>query len=149
MSKEIELSQGKVALVDDKDYGKLNKHKWCAHKDGGTFYAVGGTPQVKMHRVILRLQSDTGGEITDHINRNGLDNRRANLRVVNHTINGRNRKTSRNNKSGHNGVSWDSVNYKWKACISVNNKTVTVGRYNNINDAVQARKDAEVLYWDE
>jgi hypothetical protein len=91
--KEIPLTQGKVALVDDEDFESIANHKWCAHQRGNTFYAErsrfgnrGGT--ILMHREILST-SDTALEI-DHIDGNGLNNTRANLRVVTHAENMKN-----------------------------------------------------------
>jgi len=86
--KEIPLTQGKVALVDAEDYDMLMKWKWFAHKDGNVFYATFSLkkdPVTKkrsklwMHRVIMQTPD---GMQTDHINGDGLDNRRKNLRNV-------------------------------------------------------------------
>ncbi len=68
--REIELTQGKVALVDDEDYDYLSQFNWYARKDGQTFYALRKDKQrtVLMHRVILR--PDVGME-SDHIDGNG------------------------------------------------------------------------------
>jgi len=73
--KEIELSQGKIALVDDRDFEWLNQSRWYAKKNGGRWQAelIGGTP---MHRLIMGA---TFGQIVKHKNPNGLDNQRKNL----------------------------------------------------------------------
>ena len=120
---EILLTRGKVALVDEADFGWLNQWKWCATKsprsgDRPTFYAYriqiidGKQCGILMHRLILRAE---GGEITDHRNRDGLDNRRLNLRICTTAQNGLNRvgypaekKTSR-----FKGVHWHRQNSKW------------------------------------
>ncbi len=85
--KKIKLSQNKYALVDDADFEFLNRWKWYAVKRPNNFYAVRnrsrtlGRGQIYMHRVILRVR------MVDHVNGDGLDNRRKNLRGCNHSQN--------------------------------------------------------------
>lgn len=123
-ARTISLTQGKVALVDDEDYEWLSQWKWCAHKPNKTFYAERGVWMnkkmvgLKMHRVILGLSANDG-KIVDHRNRNGLDNRKINLRLVNKTINAINRDLQRNNVSGFRGVAYDTEKQKWRAFIYI------------------------------
>jgi len=145
MTKEIDLTQGKVALVDDKDYKELNKCKWYAVKLGNNFYAMMYGPKY-MHRVMLGLQPGDK-KITDHINRNGLDNQRSNLRIVSRTINRRNHGDYGHNTSGHNGVYWHKQCKKWRAHIYIDRKSIHLGYYSNIDDAVEARAKGELKYW--
>lgn len=88
--KEIPLTKGQVALIDDSDAPILLTRKWQAQKrsDGDGFYAVarGG---VRMHRFLLGVVDD---RIVDHKNGNGLDNRRENLRIGTQSLNSVNRK---------------------------------------------------------
>lgn len=79
--KEIKLTQGKVALVDDSDFEWLNQFKWCAMKQQKTYYAVRTYKykHVRMHRLIMN--TPTGLE-TDHEDHNGLNNQRYNLRIA-------------------------------------------------------------------
>lgn len=94
--KTIPLTQGKVALVDDADYEWLNQWRWCALKPNRTWYALRrrrksdgpGPGAIWMHREILGTSDDMWGH---HINGNGLDNRRANLRSITPSLNARNR----------------------------------------------------------
>ena len=150
--KRIQLTQGKFALVDDKDFKELSKRKWYAHETGNTFYALrsiwDGKKQfrISMHRQLLGL-SFGDGKIADHRNRNGLDNRRANLRVVSKSKNGRNRKLQVNSTSGHPGVCWYKPTKKWRAYIGLNGSPIWLGLYDNILDAVEARKKGEAKYW--
>lgn len=153
MTKEIELTQGKVALVDDKDYKWLNKWKWSALKHYYTYYAIRSSPTINgkrtlitMHREILGLEPGDG-KITDHINRAGLDNQRDNLRVVNNSINSRNSRIQKNNTSGCAGVSWEKRNKKWRVKIEANGKRIFLGYFDNLDDAVMARRQGELDHW--
>ena len=100
--KKIKLTQGKYAIVDDDDYNLISMFKWCAAKNRHTFYAQRGgiidgkRKTIKMHRLILSAKSS---EIVDHINHNGLDNRRENIRIVTHSENQWNRRKKKNKKS--------------------------------------------------
>jgi len=152
MTKEIELTQGKVALVDDEDYEELNKYKWHTKRDSKRWYAVRTAREEKykapvyMHRQILELEYNDG-KMADHINRDGLDNTRSNLRVVDFVESNRNRGGYKNNTSGHKGVSWFERNKKWDARINLNCKLVHLGQFTDISDAVEARKQGEIKYW--
>ncbi len=118
--KEIPLSLGKVALVDDADFEKLSKHKWCAARDRNTFYV----PQ---------------GKFTDHVNGDGLDNRRANLRAATISQNGANRKIGSNNTSGVKGVTWHKRFKLWQVSIGVHGRPIHLGRFRDL-------KSAECIY---
>ena len=136
MTKTIILTQGKVAIVDDEDYPELAKHKWYAYRDDHRYYAGrmgprGGETHARirlcMHSVITIPPE---GMVTDHINGNGLDNRRENLRVVTTRENTQNRHGVRQIKtSKHPGVSWDSGRKKWVAQIYSSGKNHYLGRY--------------------
>lgn len=109
MSRRIPLTRGLFAIVDDDDYDDLSRYKWQADPSVDTHYAVRhatvviGEPRIKirMHRVITCAPD---GMEVDHINHDGLDNRRCNLRVVTKQENQRNRVIGPNNKSGYKGV---------------------------------------------
>jgi len=152
--KRIKLTGNKFALVDDQDFELLNQWKWYAHKDGNTYYAIRGVWKDNkvfrffMHREILDLKYKDG-KITDHINRNGLDNRKTNLRIVTKAENCRNHTKFSTNTSGYTGVSWHKVIKKWQSQIRAGGKKINLGYYNNIKDAVGARKQGEIRYWGE
>lgn len=82
----------------------------------------------------------------DHINRNRLDNRVANLRVVTHFQNMQNRKMQRNNKSGFRGVSWDGKYGKWRARINAEGKCINLGYFDSPEKASFEFEKARVLY---
>ena len=91
--KEIPLTKGLVAIIDDEDFERVSRYKWLALPRKRTSYAtrtsqVGGTKKtVYLHRFILNASN---GLQVDHINGNGLDNRKSNLRLVTHSENLRN-----------------------------------------------------------
>ncbi len=139
MAKEIPLTQGKVAIVDDEDYERLMEYKWCYSSTIG--YAVsrtyvGGKKKVLlMHRFILNAPPD---KVTDHINHNKLDNRKSNLRICSSSENNRNMPINRaNNKSGYRGVYWSKSRKKWIANIRFNNKPIYLGIFDNKHDAAR------------
>lgn len=143
--KEIQLTQNKVALVDDEDYWKLSKYKWSIYHWKEYFYAV-RYPGIRMHREILGLKKNSK-YIADHINRNTLDNRRENLRKVTRSLNGYNSKIRKHNKSGYRGVSWDNGEKKWRACLAINKKTIHCGRFENLFDAAMAYDNFAKKIW--
>lgn len=131
--KQIPLTRGKFALVDDEDYDWLNQWKWCAWPRRKTWYAVRtvhgvgrATRRVYMHCAILNVPK---GTLTDHSNGNGLDNRRSNIRTCDAKQNSRNRRLANNNKSGFKGVSWKAAKRKWVATITVDGNCYYLGSF--------------------
>lgn len=96
----------------------------------------------RVHRLIVE-----GVEIIDHINRDGLDNRRSNLRACTATINCVNSRVQKNNKSGVRGVRWRPDKGRWVAQININDVTTHVGSFVDFFEAVCARKSAEIEYY--
>jgi AP2 domain len=143
--KEIPLTQGKVALVDDEDFEWLSEFKWYAQKGSGeTYYAATkGLKIVYMHRLILRLKSTD--QCVDHINEDGLDNRRCNLRVCGHSLNlARRKKFRTGTTSSFKGVSWFKRDHKWKAQIKKDYKNRSLGYYATEKEAARAYDKAAV-----
>jgi hypothetical protein len=141
----IPLTQGQFTIVDDEDYEKLAKYRWLAVRSGRTFYAERAVKlwkgnrkrffNVRMHRQLLNVPE---GKIVDHINHNGLDNRRANLRIVTIEQNTWNkRKKSGNCSSRYKGVSWQKSSGRWKAIIVYRGKWIFIGYF---DDEVLAAK---------
>lgn len=79
----------------------------------------------------------------DHRDRNPLNNRKDNLRIVSRSINILNSKLRKDNKSGHKGIAWSKSKRKWQVSVSINNKRHHFGAYKNLEDAVKAKKTAE------
>lgn len=96
-----------------------------------------------MHREIAGAQA---GDVVDHINGDMLDNRRANLRIGDKCLNSINRRAQSNNTSGHRGVDFDRKRQKWCARIKTDGKQRYLGRFASLDDALAARKSAEIEY---
>lgn|SRR4030042_6971499 len=142
--KEIPLTKGKFAIVDNEDFEFVNHWRWKYHKDGYAVRTATGGKQIYMHREINKTPK---GCITDHINRNGLDNRRANLRVSTYSQNGFNAGMWGHNTSGVKGVGWNEQKGKWQAKAMVNQKNVHIGFFSKIGDAAKARTNWEKLHY--
>ena len=113
--REILLTKGKVALVDDDIFEKLNQYKWQYHGKGYAIRSVtehGKNRGILMHREILKTPE---GMETDHRNGNKLDNQRCNLRVCTAVQNRRNRAATKSNTSGYKCVYWDKRRKNWQA----------------------------------
>ena len=147
--KKIELTQSKFALVDDEDFEWLNQWKWCLRGWRGAFYAGRNDYQGKkshilgMHRQIMH---PLVSEEVDHINNNGLDNQKANLRLCTHSQNLKNQRMGKNNKCGYKGVHWHKKNKKWRAVIYSDGKRIDCGCYSSITEAAQAYNLAALKY---
>ena len=138
VERQIPLTRGMTALVDDQDYAVLSDYEWHALKCGSKLYAASTTPnkqKLLMHRIILGA---TDGQVIDHLNGNGLDNRRGNIRIASISINNHNRTKKFSNKSGFRGVSKDIWYDGWRAYIRENKKTKYLGYFHNPEDAAKA-----------
>lgn len=151
--KEIKLTQGKVALVDDEDYEWLNGFKWYAQKGRDTFYAgrairvKGKLTTQQMHTLIMGdnpLKLDI-----DHIKGNGLDNQRHMLRFCTRQQNLMNRKPNKNCSSVYKGVYWNKGEGKWRAHIRINRKSVHLGYFHVELNAAKAYDMAAIKYFGE
>ena len=152
-TKTISLTQGKFAIVDAADFEELSLWKWCARSIKHLWYACrsvrdndGKRKTVFLHRAIL----DAPGEMeVDHVNGNGLDNRRDNLRLATRTQNNHNRRIGTDNRSGFNGVSWSNTYHKWRATIGINGKRLHVGYYDDPIKAAVGRDLAAIKHYGE
>ena len=98
----------------------------------------------KVHRVIFAMLHGYMPEQVDHIDHNGLNNKRDNLRPSNNKDNAKNLPMQKSNKSGHIGVNWHKSAKKWQArAVDLNGKRIDLGRYDNIEDAIAVRKKYE------
>lgn len=147
--KEIQLTQGRAALVDDVDYDTLINHRW--HLGSGGRYAARmkrGTKTDRsvllMHRVIMGLTNENIQ--VDHIDGNKLNNQRSNLRLVTSSQNKMNTGILSTNTTGFKGVTYDKESKKYIAQIGINRKCIKIGRFDSISDAASARIEAERRY---
>lgn len=138
--KKIKLTQNKYTLVSERDFAVLSASKW--YYDSSNGYAVRNSPTSKiyMHRFLLNTPK---GAVTDHINGNRLDNRRANLRSATHSQNHANQGLQRNNASGFKGVSKHGSG--WRARMKLNGKGKHLGTFANKPAAARAYNDAAQL----
>lgn len=138
--KQITLTRGMFAIVDDADFDTLQKYNWQMHKHG---YATRkkGLGHISMHREIMNPPS---GFDVDHINGNKLDNRRANLRICSRHENTFNQGLRSNNNSGYKGVSWRKQERKWIAQIQANGKRKTIGYFDSAIEAARAYDNAAI-----
>lgn len=122
-----------------------NKPAFTAINGG---YRIGTINKIVMSaaRVIYKLMTDIEPEMIDHIDGNRLNNSWVNLRNVDASANQKNMKKFITNKSGVTGVCWDKTKNKWKASIGHNRKSIKLGYFECINDAITARKLAEIEY---
>ena len=136
---------GNTMICDADIWEQAKKYAW--HENNREHYAEttnGKTgKKKKFHHLILPYKE---GFVTDHINRNRLDNRRINLRYATHRANNLNKCMVKNNTSGVTGI-YRKPNGKWQAVIFEYNRHISLGYYWNKEDAIKARKEAEEKYY--
>lgn len=130
----IELTRDQFAVVDLEDFDEVSKYNWHANKSGNktrdVYYAYRAEKgkHVAMHREIMGLEYGDNRQV-DHINGDGIDNRRCNLKIVSNRENGQNRHVEDTSK--YPGVYWDKHNQKWRAHIQINGKIINIGSYSD------------------
>jgi hypothetical protein len=145
----VPLTQGYVSIIDAADAPLVAGRNWCVLARGGLVHALRteyiGTKkhQLYLHR---RLMGEPEGLQIDHIDGDGLNNRRYNLRVVTSAQNNRNTRRPCNNKSGFKGVSWDKGRGKFRASIRTNYKQTHLGMFTSPEEAHEAYCRASEKY---
>lgn len=147
---QIPLTKGFIALVDLEDRDRVTRFAWHAVNPGRhAHYAQTGSSRnpadrLLMHRLIMGLEMGDRRQV-DHIDGDGLNNRRSNLRICNQSLNNANRKVlPENSTSGFRGVSWHKQTGKWRAHIQVGGKQRHLGLFMNEVDAAKAYDEAAI-----
>lgn len=140
-------TNGKEFYFDLEDYDKIKDYCWFKN-DSGYILSVlkkidGKQKRIRMHNLLI---GDYG---IDHINNNKFDNRKSNLRKVTASQNNMNKRLRQDSTSGYTGVYWGKQHNKWMAKIVVCGKQIHLGFFDNFEDAVKARKQAENKYFGE
>lgn len=151
-------SKGKVGVISVCDADLLD-HKWSAlNPTAHIFYAFRMSMKDRystsllMHRVIMERVLNRKlkpGEEVDHIDGNGMNNARSNLRVVTSSQNKMNTRLRSNNTSGYKGVTWHKASNAWRAQIRVNGKYIRLGLFKDAEDASDAYKKAALKHFGE
>ena len=130
-------------IIDLDDVEKCKQYKWSCKSDNGY---VKHKDLGYLHRFIMNASEDM---VIDHANGNKLDNRKSNLRECTIQQNSFNKGIRTNNTSGVTGVVWDKSRNKWHAKIQINGKLIYLGTFKEKEDAIQARRQAEIDYFGE
>ena len=136
MTKEIPLNQNQVAILDDEDYEKIKKWNLHAYKNKSGVWYIRRTLNSKQIPLARILLSATKGVFADHINGDGLDNRRCNLRLTTASQNGINRRKV-NGSSQYKGVSWNKPLNKWIVHIKKDGKILHLGCFLSEGEAAK------------
>ena len=126
--------------VSEVDVNKVVKYKWRKDKQNGYWYAYDKNKKIYLHRYITNNNTQNP---TDHIDGNKDNNMRENLRICTRALNARNQGILANNKTGYKNIFIDGKKYVLQARID--GKTKTLGRFDNVNDALKQK----MYLWDE
>lgn len=148
----IGISENGEFLFDKEDYQKILDidRYWSINNLKYVLCRIKGR-EYQLHRYIMGLgfydvEKDI---IVDHIDGNTLDNRKSNLRIIHRRHNPKNTAMYNNNTSGYKGVSWHKDRKKWQVAIQVDKNNIYLGIFDNLDEAVKVRKEAEIKYFGE
>lgn len=138
--KQIKLTQGQFALVDDEDFEYLNQFYWQAVKHGNTYYARRVDKTTKGKRIYMHREITNCPKIMviDHANRNGIDNQKANLRVCTQSQNMANKLPLKGSRSKYMGVCYHKGSKKWVAQMDSKGKHIYIGLFKTEENAAIA-----------
>jgi hypothetical protein len=148
--RKIYLGEGEFTIVEPPDYYTYGKYRWILSGDGYNLYAISEmkigpkrTKIVSLHREIMKAPK---GILVDHRNSDGLDNRRANLRLATYSQNNINRPKKANTSSKYRGVCFEKSCQEWGVFTRVNGKQKRIGRFKNEVEAARAYDRAALKY---
>jgi hypothetical protein len=146
--REIPLTQGKVAIIDDEDYELVMSMRWRLFKDHGNLYAKanlklpnGKKTTIRMHRLILNAPE---GLMVDHKNGDGLNNQKNNIRLVEQWQNACNQGIRKSNRTGFKGIVVAQNGKSYYAVITANKTVTKLGKFKTLEDAARAYDNAAV-----
>lgn len=141
-----------IVQIDDEDFDLVSKYKWRLSKGKYTYYVIthnkvdNKDTTLYLHRLVF---GNSDKNSIDHIDGNGLNNQKNNLRICTYTQNNRNRNSCINSSSKYKGVSWYKKSCKWRASIQVNKKMIHIGYYNSEEDAAEMYNLHAIKYFKE
>lgn len=142
----------KPAIIDIEDYDKVKNYHWnrtTLNYINSKIYTNGKVITIPLHRLIMGIEKENNKVIVDHIDGNPLNNSKSNLRICSQKENCWNRGLKSTNTSGVTGVRREHKGNTWHAEIMVNYNIINLGNYKDFNEAVKARKKAEIKYYGE
>ncbi len=152
MSRTIDLTQGKVTIIDNADFEYVNQFKWFAKKSGtgDLWYAAREVKRITiwLHRVIAARANLPHSRFYDHRDRDGLNNRRGNIRPCTSSQNQANKRKALGKSSRFKGVSWNKESRKWTAHIR-QGRLIYLGRYGTEEAAHDAYAAAATRHYGE
>lgn len=140
-----------VIIFDESDLPLLQEHTWSIGKGKETYYArthvrINGKQKfIAMHRLLMGFPNQP----IDHKNRNGLDNRRSNLRPATNAQNQANSRLQRNNTSGHRGLYWNKTLKKWQVYMKKNGQRNYLGSFLSKEEAASVYAKAFIEFYGE
>lgn len=136
----------KYIMVSDEDYELAMTQRWTIEKSGNNFYAMCkiNHKKVRLHRFLLKPKST---HEVDHINHNGLDNRRENIRVVTKRQNAANRRKTVGSRKRYKGIHYDTRINKWVAYVNYKKKRKYLGQYATAKEAAIVYNEAALKYY--
>lgn len=142
---EVFDNNNNMFIIDKEDKERVSMYYWGKYQSNYFKSMVNGK-STWLERFILDAKP---GEYVDHKNNQYFDYRKENLRLCNNAENNRNRGLQSNNTSGYSGVDWAKREQQWRARIKVNGKEIHLGYFNKLEDAINAKKQAEEKYFKE